>query len=97
MWGYSIAMSRATDHPHIVSDSTGEPMIHDSRVPVRAVVELWRIGVRPEDIPDHLPHIGLAEVFDALGYYADHRDEVDHFIEINRVRDGEVHPSVRGE
>ena len=94
---YSIAMSRATDHPHIVSDSTGEPMIHDTRVSVRAIVELWQIGIRPEDILDHLPHIGLAQVFDALSYYADHRDEVDHFIEINRVRDEEVHPSVRGE
>jgi uncharacterized protein (DUF433 family) len=72
-------------------------MMHDSRVPVRAVAELWRIGVRPENIPDHLPHIGLAEVFDALGYYADHRDEVDQFIEINRVLDEEVHFSVRGE
>jgi hypothetical protein len=54
----------------------------------------WRTAGRHTD---HLPHIGLAEVFDALGYYADHRDEVDQLIEINRVRDEEVHPSVRGE
>jgi len=92
-----MAMSRAIDHPYIVSDPSGEPVIRDTRVPVRAIVELWRVGVRPEEIPDHLPHIGLAQAFDALSYYADHREQVDRFIEINRVQDHEVHPSVRGE
>ena len=94
---YSMGMSRATDHPYIVSDANGEPMINETRVAVRAIVELWRVGVRPEEIPDHLPHIGLAQVFDALSFYADHREQVDRFIEINRVQDEEVHPSIRGE
>lgn len=89
-------MSGATDHPHIVSDANGEPVILETRVTVRAVVELWRIGVRPEEIPDHLPQIGLAQVFDALSYYADHREQVDRFIDINRVEDHEVHPSIHG-
>ena len=92
-----MGMSRATDHPYIVSDANGEPMINETRVPVRAIVELWCVGVRPEEIPDHLPHIGLAQVFDALSFYADHREQVDRFIEINRVQDEEVHPSIRGE
>jgi len=92
-----MGMSRATDHPYIVSDANGEPMINETRVAVRAIVELWRVGVRPEEIPDHLPHIGLAQVFDALSFYADHREQVDRFIEINRVQDEEVHPSIRGE
>ena len=89
-------MSSATEHPYVVSDPSGEPVIQGTRVSVRAIVELWRIGVRPEEIPDHLPHINLAQVFDALSYYADHRQAVDHFIEINRVEDHEVHPSTRG-
>ena len=93
---YTGTVSRATDHPHIVSDVIGEPTILETRVPVRAVVELWRIGVRPEEIPDHLPQIGLAQVFDALSYYADHREQVDRFIDINRVEDHEVHPSIHG-
>ena len=88
-------MVQATEHPHIVSDTElhGEPVIRDTKTRVRAIVELWRIGVKPEDIPEHLPHITLAQVFDALSYYSDHREELDRFIEINRVRDDEVHPS----
>ena len=92
---YSTAMSKITEHPYVVSDSGGEPVVHETRVSVRAIVELWRVGVKPQDIPNHLPHITLAQTFDALSYYADHRAEVDHFIEINRVRDGDVHPSTR--
>jgi hypothetical protein len=31
-----------------------------------------------------------------LSYYADHRTQVDKFIDDNRVEDRDVHPSVRG-
>lgn len=95
-WRYTGIMSETTDHPYIVSDPNGEPIIQETRVPVRGVVELWRIGVRPEEIPDHLPQIGFAQVFDALSYYANHREQVDGFIDINRVEDHEIHPSVHG-
>ncbi len=90
-------MVQATEHPYIVSDTElhGEPVIRDTKTRVRAIVELWRIGVKPEDISEHLPHITLAQVFDALSYYSDHRQELDRFIDINRVRDDEVHPSAR--
>lgn len=88
-------MSRATEHPHVVRGPADEPYIDGARISVRAVVELWRTSVKPEDIPTHLPHISLAQVFDALSYYADHRSEIDQFIEINRVSDHEVHPSTR--
>ena len=50
--------------PQPMTDPSGEPVIREARVPVRAIVEMWRLGVRPEEIPDHLPHIGLAQVDD---------------------------------
>ena len=90
-------MVQTTEHPHIVSDTElhGEPVTRDTKTRVRAIVELWRIGLKPEDIPVHLPQITLAQVFDALSYYNDHREELDRFIEINRVPDDEVHPSAQ--
>ena len=33
----------------------GEPIITGTRTPVRAIVELWRLGVAPEEIPSRLP------------------------------------------
>jgi uncharacterized protein (DUF433 family) len=66
-------MIQATEHCYIVKDSeilSGEPIIKGTRTPVRAIVETWRLGVSPEEIPQGLPHLTLAQVFDALSYRA---------------------------
>jgi uncharacterized protein (DUF433 family) len=75
----------------------GEPIVTVMRTPVRAIVELWRQGVAPEAIPTHLPHLTAAQVFDAFSYCSDHQDEIQEFIERNRVPDALVDPLVRGQ
>ena len=88
-------MVSATEHPHIGRDDSilsGEPIIKGTRTPVRAIVEIWRMGVPPEDITTHLPHLTLAQIFDALSYFADHPDEIAHHIERNRISEDEVDP-----
>lgn len=86
-------MTTATEHRYIVRDDAilaGEPMIAGTRTPVRAIVELWRPGVAPEEIPTHL---ALAQVFDALSYYADHQAEIQAYIDRNQVPDDLTHPA----
>lgn len=81
-------MIQATRHRYIVTDPnilSGEPIIEGTRTPVRAVVELWRQGVPAEEIPSHLPHLSLAQVFDALSYYSDHQTGINAHIERNRI------------
>jgi uncharacterized protein (DUF433 family) len=81
-------MPTATEHLYIVKDArilSGEPIIKGTRTPVRAVVELWRMGVAPEEVTRHLPHLTQAQVFDALSYYSDHQDEINLHIERNRA------------
>ncbi len=83
-------MVTKTEHIYIVKDDrilSGEPIITGTRTPVRAVIELWRLGYAPEEIPRELPHLKPAAVFDALSYYSDHQDEINTFIERNRVPD----------
>jgi uncharacterized protein (DUF433 family) len=67
-----------TEHPHIVrleGVCGGEPVIDGLRVAVRHVATLH---VRWETIPEIVEALGLteAQVFHALSYYFDHRDEV---------------------
>jgi uncharacterized protein (DUF433 family) len=84
-------------HPYIVNDDqvlSGEPIIRGTRTPVRAVVENWRLGTLPEEIPIGLPHLTLAQVFDALSYYSEHQDEINAYIERNRIPDDRIEPSV---
>ncbi len=93
-------MGNKTTHPYVVKDKSlldGEPVIRGTKTPVRTIVEMWRLGIRPEEIPFHLPHLTLAQVFDALSYYAEHQEEINHYIEINRVPEELVHESVKEE
>ena len=73
----------------------GEPIILGTRTSVRAIVGLWRLGIMPEEILSHLPHLTLAQVFDALSFYLDHQPEINDYIERNQVPHELVHPSVR--
>lgn len=81
-------MFQATEHYHIVRNSeilSSEPIIRGTRTPVRAIIEMWRLGVSPEEIPHRLPHLTLSQVFDALSYYLDHQTEINEYIERNRI------------
>ena len=82
-----------TEHPHIVREHAilgGEPIIKGTRTPVRAIVENWRMGMPVEEIPLHLPHLNMAQIFDALSYFSDHPDEILHHIELNRIHEHEL-------
>lgn len=93
-----VPMTTATEHRYIVRDQQilgGEPIIKGTRTPVRAIVETWRLLPSPEEIPSHLPHLTLSQVFDALSYYADHQDEINAYIEQNRISEELIDPLVR--
>ena len=87
-----------TEHCHIVRNEeilSGEPIIKGTRTPVRSIVEMWRINVSPEEIPQRLPHLSLSQVFDALSYYLDHQAEINAHIERNRISESLIDPRVR--
>jgi uncharacterized protein (DUF433 family) len=91
-------MLNTTEHFYIVTDDrilSGEPIIKGTRTPVRAIVELWRQGSAPEEIPQRLPHLSLAQVFDALSYYSDHQEDINRYIERNRIPEPFIDPLVR--
>jgi uncharacterized protein (DUF433 family) len=67
-----------TEHPHIVRRDGvcgGEPLIDGLRVTVRHVVVLHQLGESVLHIAEAL-NITEAQVFHALSYFFDHRDEI---------------------
>lgn len=91
-------MVTKTGHFYIVKDNrilSAEPIIVGTRTPVRAVVELWRSGLTPEEIQRELPHLTPAAIFDALSYYSDHQEDINTCIELNRVSEDIIDPRVR--
>ena len=87
-----------TEHVYVerVADiASGEPVVRGTRTTVRTVVLNYKSGIQPEKIPEHLPHLSVAQVFDALRYYADHQVEIDRYIHEHRYQEALVHPRLR--
>lgn len=81
-------MDAIVQNRYITSDEkilSGEPIIKGTRTPVRAIVEMWRMGNSPEEIVQGLPHLTLAQIFDALSYYSDNQKEINNYIQKNRI------------
>jgi uncharacterized protein (DUF433 family) len=77
-----------SEHPYIVRTEGvcgGRPRIKDSRIPVSTIAEYIRSGDSLSDISSLYPHITPAALEDALGYYLDHRQEIDGEIEENSL------------
>ncbi len=71
-----------TEYAHIVRTPGvvgGEPRIADRRIRVRDIVAARDLrGHSPEEIAGSVyPDLTLAQVYAALAYYEDHRDEID--------------------
>jgi len=63
----------------VVEKVTGsQAMIKGTRIPVSIIIGYLRMGETPESLVENtLPHLTLAQVYDALSYYHDHQDEVE--------------------
>ena len=73
--------AKKIDHPDIVSRADycgGSPVIKGTKFPVRSVVNyVLRQGIAPEELVKKFSHLTLAQVYDALSYYYDHKEAVD--------------------
>lgn len=79
-------METLTSYKYIVKKAeTKEPIIQGTRISVRDIVEQWKMGMSPDEIPSIYPHVTLAQVFEALAYYQDNQEEIESFIRKNKV------------
>lgn len=68
-------------HPHVTQVPGycgGRPIICGTRFPVSSVVfYVLRLGMTPEELVREFPHLTLAQVYDAVSYYYDHKQAID--------------------
>ena len=76
-----LARELLPEHPYIdisLGKSGPRPVIKGTHIPVSVVVGYVRLGYEPEAIvQDILPQLNLAQVYGALSYYYDHREEIE--------------------
>ncbi len=74
-------------HPYVevLSSRSGpRPVIKGTRVGVDVVVGYSQAGYTPHEIVETiLPQLTLAQIYDALSYYEDHRAEVEQSLQTN--------------
>jgi len=87
---YLVAYLRAQwqpQHAHIEQVQTiggVRPFIKGTRIGVDTIVGYVRAGYVPRDLAgDVLPHVTLAQIYDALSYYEDNRTEIDALLAAN--------------
>ncbi len=72
-------------HAYIVSRKGycgGRPIIAGTKFPVSSVVNyILKQGMTPEELVKEFPHLSLSQIYDALSYYYDHKEEMDKDIE----------------
>lgn len=78
----AAATTPVTTYPHIVKTPGvrgGKACIDGTRICVKDIVVLDSWGYRPEQMLEHFSSrpLTLAEVYAALAYYHDHKDEID--------------------
>jgi uncharacterized protein (DUF433 family) len=85
----------APEHTYIevIEKMTGsQAVIKGTRIPVSIVVGYLRIGETPESLVKHiLPHLTLAQIYDALSYYYDHQTELEQEMAENTEEYGKAY------
>lgn len=69
-----------TKHLYIEKDPAkyeGKAVIKGTRIPVASIVNHYRSGMSIEEIIEGYPSLTPAQLFDALSYYFDNKDQID--------------------
>lgn len=73
-----------TKHLYIEKDTNnyeGKAVIKGTRIPVVSLINHYRSGMSIEEILEGYPNITPAQLFDALSYYFDNKEEIDKELE----------------
>lgn len=74
--------SLSTGYEHIAITVDGVPTIEGTTTKViELVLETMAYGWSPEELHLQHPHLSLGQIHSALGYYWDHKEELDKDIE----------------
>lgn len=52
----------------------------NTRIPIDTVIARWQQGYNPEQIHEGFPTLNTADIYAAIGYYLQHRVEIDAYL-----------------
>ncbi|HEY7126825.1 MAG TPA: DUF433 domain-containing protein [Ktedonobacterales bacterium] len=73
------------DDPYIEMRE-GVYRIRGSRVSLDSIVIFWHQGETPEELQEDFPTLTLAQVYGAIAYYLDHKEQIDQYLAENKAQ-----------
>ena len=67
-------------------DAHGMMRVGETRVRLDTVIFAWKQGDSPEQIVENFEVLSLADVYAIIGYYLNHRLEVEKYLEQNELK-----------
>ncbi|MCC7209554.1 MAG: DUF433 domain-containing protein [Anaerolineae bacterium] len=65
-------------------DKDGTIRVGTTRVTLESVIADHQRGASPESIVEHFPVLNIADVYHVLGYYVNHRADIDEYMRRQR-------------
>ncbi|MEO8609080.1 MAG: DUF433 domain-containing protein [Chloroflexota bacterium] len=86
-----MTLNIQTDAPPLRLTQNGGVMVGKTRVPLETVIWTYKEGSSPEEIVMSYDALALADVYGAIAYYPNHREDVEAYMkwveaEAERVR-----------
>ena len=81
------------EQPPLTPNADGVIMVGKTRVPLDTIVWAFNDGATPEVIARQYPAVTLAEVYAVVGYYLNHKADVDAYVQAGE----EIAEQVRAE
>ncbi|MGD9894811.1 MAG: DUF433 domain-containing protein [Dehalococcoidia bacterium] len=73
--------TKRTEYKHVLLWPDGTPTVSGTRLKVKHVAAEYDHGRTPEEIQESYPSHALAEIYSALAFYFDHKEEMDRNME----------------
>lgn len=85
-----MTLSLAATPPPLSIDTNGVVRVGHTRVTLDTVVYAFEEGATAEEIVQQYPSLTLADVYEAIGYYLHHEDEVGAYLREREERAAQV-------
>ncbi|MEZ4606671.1 MAG: DUF433 domain-containing protein [Deinococcales bacterium] len=76
------------ERPPLHKDDSGAVRVGNTRVLLEMVIRAFQDGASPEAIVSRYPTLSLADAYNTIGYYLNHSQEVENYLNQREVLAG---------
>ena len=92
-----MTLNITADRVPLALDDDGVARVGGSRVPIDTVVYAFTDGATAEQIAEQFPSLRLSNIYSVIGYYLDHREEVDKYLAERAARAEEIREEIEAQ